>query len=74
MKLLALALFAMACRTEVTDRAQPLQPSGEPVAEAPAPKRDVDDRTGTASVEDELPPSLFEANAGPKMKKDDKTP
>lgn len=104
MKLVALALFAMACRREAAveqQRAQPLEPSGQPVAQAPAPASDErDDRTATGddradddrdlppirdvpldrgdtrdtpprdvpSVDDELPPSLFEANRGPKDK------
>lgn len=66
---LAIALLALAsCRTEATveSRPQPLEPSGHPVAQAPAPpSEDRDDRT----LEEQLPPSLYAANRGPKADK-----
>jgi hypothetical protein len=68
---LAIAVFALAsCRAEapVESRPQPLEPSGKPIAQAPVPpSEDTDDRT---SIEDQLPPSLYAANAGPKDKAD----
>lgn len=65
---LAIALFALAsCRSDATveSRRQPLEPSGKPVAQAPAPPSETrDDRT------DELPPSLYEAESGTPPKAD----
>lgn len=76
MRALAIAILAVAgCRNESSvesqpqPQPQPLEPSGSPVAQAtPPPRETTDDRTAT-SIEDELPPSLFEANKGSKDRK-----
>lgn len=61
---LAIALLLASCRDT------PVAPPSEAIAQAPsAPSETKDDRTAT-SIEDELPPSLYEANRGPKEKKE----
>jgi hypothetical protein len=60
----ALVLLVLAsCRSEA-----PVEPPpGEPIAQAPAaPSENKDDRT----IEEQLPPSLYAANRGPKAKQD----